>query len=168
MLSFALAAAHPELVATAIPVSGIPAPALWPAERPKTRPLPKIIALHGEADKLISVDLGATGRSRRCAATAYDVDASSPGRASRTRCSPRHAFAADDVGRRRRRSDRACRSRARKAANRAAVATSSGEGDTTRTRCPAPPTLQLRPSRIVAPCTLSDRADRCSVPDRAG
>ncbi|HXC52553.1 MAG TPA: alpha/beta fold hydrolase [Candidatus Limnocylindrales bacterium] len=53
ILSFEMAALHPDLIAEAIPVSGyLPSP-LWPAERPKTRPLPKIIALHGEADRLI-------------------------------------------------------------------------------------------------------------------
>lgn len=56
MLSFALAAGHPDLVAVAIPVSGyLPSP-LWPTERPKIRPLPKVLALHGEADKLIPVE----------------------------------------------------------------------------------------------------------------
>ena len=53
ILSFEVAALHPELVAESIPVSGyLPSP-LWPAERPKTRPLPKVLALHGEADRLI-------------------------------------------------------------------------------------------------------------------
>jgi phospholipase/carboxylesterase len=55
MLSFALAASHPELVSEAIPVSGSLPVALWPKEPPKLRPLPKIVALHGEADKLIPV-----------------------------------------------------------------------------------------------------------------
>lgn len=55
MLSFALASAHPELVAAAIPVAGYLPPRLWPAERPTVRPLPKILALHGEADRLIPV-----------------------------------------------------------------------------------------------------------------
>jgi phospholipase/carboxylesterase len=55
ILSFAVAAAHPEIVATAIPVAGYLPPALWPAERPKTKPLPKVLALHGDKDRLISV-----------------------------------------------------------------------------------------------------------------
>ncbi|MFN2425967.1 MAG: alpha/beta hydrolase [Candidatus Binatia bacterium] len=55
MLSFALASSHPEFVAAAIPVSGYLPSAMWPAERPKTRPLPKILSLHGENDPLISV-----------------------------------------------------------------------------------------------------------------
>jgi phospholipase/carboxylesterase len=56
MLSFSLAASHPDLVAVAIPVSGFLPPPLWPAERPKTRPLPKVFALHGEKDPLISLE----------------------------------------------------------------------------------------------------------------
>lgn len=54
MLSFAVAATRPDLVAVAVPVSGYLPTALWPSERPKTRPLPRILALHGEADRLIS------------------------------------------------------------------------------------------------------------------
>lgn len=56
MLSFAVAATRPDLVAVAVPVSGYLPTALWPAERPKTRPLPRILALHGEADRLISAE----------------------------------------------------------------------------------------------------------------
>ena len=56
ILSFAVAAAHPESIATAIPVAGYLPPALWPAERPKTKPLPKILALHGENDRLVSAE----------------------------------------------------------------------------------------------------------------
>jgi phospholipase/carboxylesterase len=56
ILSFAVAASHPEIVAYAIPVAGYLPPALWPAERPKTKPLPKIVALHGDADRLISLE----------------------------------------------------------------------------------------------------------------
>jgi len=55
MLSFALAAVHPELLAAAIPVSGYLPASLWPAERPRIRPLPKVLALHGDNDRLISV-----------------------------------------------------------------------------------------------------------------
>jgi phospholipase/carboxylesterase len=56
MISFALAAEHPDLVAAAIPVSGYLPPSLWPPERPKVRPLPKALALHGEADRLIPLE----------------------------------------------------------------------------------------------------------------
>jgi phospholipase/carboxylesterase len=54
ILSFAVAASRPDIVAVAIPVAGYLPPALWPAERPKTKPLPKIIALHGGTDRLIT------------------------------------------------------------------------------------------------------------------
>lgn len=56
MLSFALAASHPELLSTAIPLSGYLPTALWPSQRPTTRPLPRVVALHGENDHLIPVD----------------------------------------------------------------------------------------------------------------
>lgn len=56
MLSFALAASHPEIVAAAIPVSGFLPPALWPAKRPEVRPLPGILALHGDADPVVPID----------------------------------------------------------------------------------------------------------------
>ena len=55
MLSFALAAAHPELVAQAVPVAGYLPNSLWPASRPQYRPLPSLLALHGEADSVISL-----------------------------------------------------------------------------------------------------------------
>lgn len=55
ILSFALAAAHPELLASVVPVSGYLPPSLWPASRPKVRPLPKVAALHGDDDHLVSV-----------------------------------------------------------------------------------------------------------------
>jgi len=56
MLSFALAAGHPELLAAAVPVAGYLPATLWPAERPKVKPLPKVLALHGEKDHLISLE----------------------------------------------------------------------------------------------------------------
>lgn len=56
MLSFALAAAHPELLGAAVPISGYLPSSLWPSQRPTVRPLPTILALHGEADPLIPVE----------------------------------------------------------------------------------------------------------------
>ncbi|MFN2375432.1 MAG: alpha/beta hydrolase [Candidatus Binatia bacterium] len=56
MLSFAVAATRPDLVAVAVPVSGYLPTALWPSERPKTRPLPRVLALHGETDRVISAE----------------------------------------------------------------------------------------------------------------
>lgn len=53
MLSFALAVYHPEVIAMAVPVSGWLPPPLWPSALPERRPLPKIVALHGEADAAV-------------------------------------------------------------------------------------------------------------------
>jgi len=53
MLSFALAVYHPELLAAAVPVGGWLPPPLWPSTLPTLRPLPKIVALHGEADTAV-------------------------------------------------------------------------------------------------------------------
>lgn len=53
MLSFALAVYHPEILAAAVPVGGWLPPPLWPSTLPPTRPLPKIVALHGEADNAV-------------------------------------------------------------------------------------------------------------------
>lgn len=53
MLSFALAVYHPGLLAAAVPVGGWLPPPLWPSALPARRPLPKIVALHGEADPAV-------------------------------------------------------------------------------------------------------------------
>jgi phospholipase/carboxylesterase len=53
MLSFTLAVYHPELLAVAVPVGGWLPPPLWPSTLPTQRPLPKIVALHGEADTAV-------------------------------------------------------------------------------------------------------------------
>lgn len=50
ILSYALAVQYPELVATAVPISGLLPP---PARRPKGKARSKIIAFHGEADKIV-------------------------------------------------------------------------------------------------------------------
>lgn len=56
MLSFTLAASHPDRVAAAVPIAGyLPSP-LWPSSRPTVRPLPKVLALHGEADRVIPLE----------------------------------------------------------------------------------------------------------------
>jgi phospholipase/carboxylesterase len=53
MLSFALAVQHPELVAVALPVSG------WLPESlilgPKPDAAPPIVALHGDADEVLTI-----------------------------------------------------------------------------------------------------------------
>ncbi len=56
MLAFALAALHPEQVSVAVSLSGYLPTGLWPAQRPAVRPLPRVVALHGEADRLIPMD----------------------------------------------------------------------------------------------------------------
>ena len=53
MLAFELAVHHPELVGGAIPVGGWLPPPLWPSVLPAHRPLPKIVALHGEIDAAV-------------------------------------------------------------------------------------------------------------------
>lgn len=53
MLSFTLAVFHPELCAAAVPVGGWLPPPLWPSALPERRPLPKIVALHGEVDPAV-------------------------------------------------------------------------------------------------------------------
>lgn len=53
MLSFELAVHHPELCSVAVPVGGWLPPPLWPGTLPQQRKLPKIIALHGEADPAV-------------------------------------------------------------------------------------------------------------------
>lgn len=60
ILSYALAVQYPELIATALPISGL---LPKPARRPKGKARSKIIAFHGQADTIVpyaqSVELGA-------------------------------------------------------------------------------------------------------------
>jgi phospholipase/carboxylesterase len=53
MLSFELAVHHPDLFSLAVPVGGWLPPPLWPSSLPEGRKLPKIVALHGEADPTV-------------------------------------------------------------------------------------------------------------------
>jgi len=55
MLTFELAVHHPELVGGAIPVGGWLPPPLWPSVLPVHKPLPKIVALHGEIDVAVKL-----------------------------------------------------------------------------------------------------------------
>ncbi len=55
MLSFALAALHPESVRAVVPVSGMLAEAQWPTTWPIGRPMPVVHALHGDADERVPV-----------------------------------------------------------------------------------------------------------------
>ncbi len=59
MLSYAVAAIHPEHVLAAVPISGWLPPPLWPEERPARPPL--IRALHGTADPIVPVGLDRQG-----------------------------------------------------------------------------------------------------------
>jgi phospholipase/carboxylesterase len=59
MLSFALALQHPELVAYALPVSGMLPALLWPATGPGRARVPEIHALHGTADTVVAFDADA-------------------------------------------------------------------------------------------------------------
>jgi len=55
IVTFALAAARPDLVAAAVPVAGFLPMPMWPAQRPKLRPLPRVLALHGEKDPVVPI-----------------------------------------------------------------------------------------------------------------
>jgi phospholipase/carboxylesterase len=74
ILTYALAIRHPELFAAAVPVSGwLPKP-LWPktSADPAARAL-KIIALHGERDKIVSFD-GSKAGVEQLLRRGYDVE----------------------------------------------------------------------------------------------
>lgn len=71
MLSFAIAARHPELVACALPIGGVLPEALWPPLDPKVRH-PRIVALHGEDDTRVPI---APTRAGITALTARGYDA---------------------------------------------------------------------------------------------
>jgi phospholipase/carboxylesterase len=55
MLTFTLAARHPEVVGAAFPVGGLIAPSLLPASLPMASASPPIVAFHGEADARVPV-----------------------------------------------------------------------------------------------------------------
>jgi phospholipase/carboxylesterase len=54
MLSFAIAVAHPDLVALAVPVAGWLPPGLWPGPAPEGAP--PIVGLHGDADAILRLE----------------------------------------------------------------------------------------------------------------
>ena len=58
MLSFAMAAKHPELVGEAVPVAGLLPASMLPAAWPAGAPMPRVFALHGEADTRVPFALG--------------------------------------------------------------------------------------------------------------
>ena len=56
MLSFALALSQPQKIHFALPISGELPAQLWPEARPKRGSVPRMIALHGVADTVVSFD----------------------------------------------------------------------------------------------------------------
>lgn len=56
MLSFALALSQPQKILFALPISGQLPPPLWPSTRPKRGSVPRMIALHGTADTVVSFE----------------------------------------------------------------------------------------------------------------
>lgn len=61
MLTFTLAVHHPDVVAAAVPVMGWLPPPLVPENVRDVEAYPAIYAVHGEADRVIPVDLGREG-----------------------------------------------------------------------------------------------------------
>ena len=55
IVSFAIATRHPEKIAAAYPIGGWLPPALWPEAGPPDVAAPPIIALHGDADRVLPV-----------------------------------------------------------------------------------------------------------------
>jgi phospholipase/carboxylesterase len=56
MLSYAMAALHPEAVGAAFPLGGLLQPDLWPAAWPPGQPKIPIRAFHGDSDPRVSID----------------------------------------------------------------------------------------------------------------
>jgi phospholipase/carboxylesterase len=55
MLSFALAALHPEVIGAAFPLSGMLVPKLWPRGAPDAAARPEVHAFHGVADDRVPI-----------------------------------------------------------------------------------------------------------------
>jgi phospholipase/carboxylesterase len=58
MLSFAIAVKHPRLVGESVPVAGLLPPSMTPASWPAGAPMPRILALHGDADARVPFAFG--------------------------------------------------------------------------------------------------------------
>jgi phospholipase/carboxylesterase len=56
MLSYALALSQPQKIQFALPISGELPEQLWPSARPKRGSVPRMIALHGAADTVVSFE----------------------------------------------------------------------------------------------------------------
>jgi phospholipase/carboxylesterase len=61
MLSFTLAATHPADIGEALPISGFAPPSMVPVAWPAGAPMPRIFALHGEADPRVPFALAQLG-----------------------------------------------------------------------------------------------------------
>ena len=58
MLSFALATQYPADIAEAVPIAGLLPPSMVPAVWPAGAPMPRFVALHGDADARVPFALG--------------------------------------------------------------------------------------------------------------
>jgi phospholipase/carboxylesterase len=58
MLSFAIAVKHPEIVGESVPVAGLLPPSMTPAAWPAGAGMPRVLALHGDADARVPFALG--------------------------------------------------------------------------------------------------------------
>lgn len=58
MLSFALGAKYPAMVGEAIPIAGLLPPSMLPPAWPAGAPMPRFVALHGDADQRVPYSLG--------------------------------------------------------------------------------------------------------------
>jgi len=57
MLSYALAVRHPELIESAVPISGMLPEPLWPVSAPPAKWFPPIRSLHGTADTVVRIEV---------------------------------------------------------------------------------------------------------------
>jgi phospholipase/carboxylesterase len=57
MLSYALAVRHPELIESAVPISGMLPEPLWPVTAPPAKWFPAIRSLHGKADTVVRIEV---------------------------------------------------------------------------------------------------------------
>ncbi len=56
MVAYAVALSHPETIRLSIPISGLLPKPMWPKTKTKGRRYPPIRALHGNADRVVSID----------------------------------------------------------------------------------------------------------------
>ncbi|MRG95577.1 alpha/beta hydrolase [Polyangium spumosum] len=73
MLSFTLAARHPERVGEALPIAGLLAPPLYPTSWPMGKVAPKVLAFHGDADTIVPLE-GAEQTVRALVAVGFSAE----------------------------------------------------------------------------------------------